>query len=173
MDDMVAIDTDAIRRARLAEFAAQDRERADDDAARRTSNRDFTQVYPKGWRRLQALIKDNPSAARVYAFLSEHVDGSCGAVVVSQEIMAAELNVHKRTIIRLTRVLEDEGAIVRIRVGTGVYAYALDPSEVWKSWNDQKDLAAFHTRTLVKKSDRSNGQVRRKLKVMVGEGDIQ
>jgi DNA-binding transcriptional ArsR family regulator len=130
------------------------------------------QVYPRGWKRLQSLIRTNPSAARVFAFLAEHIDGSCGAVVVSQELMATELDVHERTIRRLTQQLEDAGAIVRIRVGTGVLAYALDPEEVWKSWDDKKDLAAFVTKTLVLKSDRANGQVRRKLKVMLGEPEL-
>lgn len=156
------------RVVRLAEFAAQDSDRAVQEDSTRRQNRDFTQVYPKGWRRLQSLIRTNPALARVYAFLAENIDGACGAVVVTQEIMAEELGVHVRTIKRQTRALEDEGAIVRIKVGTGVYAYALDPEEIWKSWDDAKDLAAFRTRTLVKKSDRENGTVRRKLKVMMG-----
>lgn len=165
---MPDIDTDADRKERRAELGAKDRDSAlDADQARR--NADFTQVYVKGWKRLQVLIKDHPSAARVYAFLAEHVDGACGVVVCSQEVMASELGVHKRTIIRLTADLVKLGAVVRIRVGTGTYAYALDPTEVWKSWNDRKETAAFYTKTLVRKADRENGHVKRSLKVMMGE----
>ena len=151
------------------EDVAQETDRAAAEEAARRSNRDFTQVYSKGWMRLRRLINTNPSAARVYAFLAEHVDGVCGAVVVSQDVLADALEVHVRTIKRLTKALEDEGAIVRIRVGTGVYAYALDPTEVWKSWDDKKPHAAFTTRTLVRKQDRENSTVKRKLKVMIGE----
>ena len=165
----VDVDTDLDRRMRTAEFVAQDASAAAAEEAERRSNKDFVQVYPKGWRRLQALIQTNPSAARVYSFIAEHIDGVCGVVVVSQEVIAEALSVHVRTIKRQTKVLEDEGAIVRIRVGTGVYAYALDPDEVWKSWDNKKDLATFRTRTLVKKSDRANGNVNRKLRVMMGE----
>lgn len=172
MGHMQNIDNEATRRIRLAEFSAQDRDREVVDEAKRTANRDFVQVYPKGWKRLQGLIRSNPSAARVYMFLAEHIDGSCGAVVVSQDVMAHELGVHRRTILRLCKQLEDAGALVRIKVGTGVCAYALDPSEVWKSWDDKKESAAFLTRTLVLKSDRANGQVRRKLKVMMGEPEL-
>ena len=89
--------------------------------------------------------------------------------MVSQEVMANSLGVHVKTIKRQTAYLEKVGALVRIRVGTGVYAYALDPEEVWKSWADRKEEAAFVTRTLVKKGDRANREVRRKLKVMMGE----
>lgn len=159
--------------ARRAEFAEADKidkakKEAEEEASKR-QNKNFVQVYPKGWKRLQGLIRTNPSAARVFAFLAENIDGSCGAVVVSQQVIAKELNVHERTIRRLTDWLEDEGAIVRIKIGTGVYAYALDPQEVWRSWDGKKELAAFVTKTLVLKSDKSNNQVRRKLKVMLGE----
>lgn len=174
--EMRSVVTDQDRVVRAIELDAEGAlqmaaKAAEEDAARR-ANRDFVQVYPKGWKRLQRLIQTNPSAARVFAFLAQHVDGTVGAVVVSQEIIASELGVHVRTIKRQTKALEDEGAIVRIRVGTGIYAYALDPSEVWRSWDDKKDLAAFHTRTLVKKSDRANGQVRRKLKLMMGQPEL-
>lgn len=172
MEHMQSIDNDAARRIRLAEFSAQDQERRVQDEARRTANKDFVQVYPRGWKRLQGLIRTNPSAARVYAFFAEHIDGSCGAVVVSQDVIAKELDVHRRTIVRLCKQLEDAGALVRIKVGTGVCAYALDPGEIWRSWDDKKDSAAFLTRTLVLKSDRANGQVRRKLKVMIGEPEL-
>lgn len=172
---MTVIDTEGKRLARMAELAAEkNAEERDRDAADETSrreNRDFVQVYPKGWARLQSLIRSHPNAARVYAFLAEHMDGTCGAIVVSQDVIGDELDIHRRTVIRLTKLLEEEGAIVRIKVGTGVYAYALDPTEVWRSWDDKKDHAAFVTKTLVKKSDRANGQVRRKLKVMLGDLD--
>lgn len=160
---------------RMLELDAQDRDKAaakkaaDDEAKK---NRDFTQVYPKGWRRLQQLMRESPSAARLYAFLAEHMDGGGGVVVASQELIGRELDIHKRTVIRLSAELEKQGAIVRIRVGTGTYAYALDPSEVWKSWDSKKQTAAFLTKTLVLKGDRANQEVRRKLKVMMGEPEL-
>lgn len=172
---MTEIDTEGKRLARMveidAEKRAEERDREAADESSRRENRDFVQVYPKGWARLQALILDQPNAARVYAFLAAHMDDQCGAICVSQDVIAEELKIHKRTVIRLTKDLEEKGAIIRIRVGTGVYAYALDPTEVWRSWDDKKNHAAFVTKTLVKKSDRANNQVRRKLKVMLGDPD--
>lgn len=155
---------------RLAELAAEDRDKKVADEAERT-NSDFTQVYAKGWARLRDLLITNPTTARLYMFLAEHMDQSVGAVCVSQEVLAEELGVTVITIRRLTKVLEQKNAIVRIKVGTGVYAYALDPTEVWKSWNTTKATAAFVTKTLVKKADRSNGDVRRRLQVMFKEAN--
>jgi len=161
--------TDEQRDSRRLELDAQDRDLAAQTEAARRADKDFTKVYQKGWNRMQALMKDSPSAARVFAFLAQHIDGQVGAVVVSQEVMARELGVSEITIRRQTKYLEQHGALVRVKVGTGVYAYALDPEEIWKSWADRKDQAAFTARTLVRKSDKANSEVRRRLKVMIGE----
>ena len=172
MSDMVVVATEAQRAARRLDLEARDRDLAEREEAARRSNRDFVQVYPKGWERLQTLIKNNPAAARVFAFLAQHIDGVAGAVVVSQDVMAHALGVHEITIRRQTKYLEEIGALVRIRVGSGVYAYCLDPEEVWKAWGDRKDEAAFLSRTLVRKGDRANSEVRRKLKLMIGEPEL-
>lgn len=167
------VDSSQDRALRLKELAMEDAAKQhDQDAAdqkARRCNEDFVQVYPKGWTRLQRLIQEYPAGARVFAFLAQHISGPEGAVVISQEFLAEELGVHERTIRRITQRLEEDGALVRIRVAGSVYAYALDPEEVWKSWNDKKSYAAFTTKTLVKKSDRLNGHVKRTLKVMLGE----
>lgn len=163
--------TDEQRLMRIAALAAHDREKEAEELEAR-KNREFVQVYPKGWRRLQDLIQKNPPAARIYAFLAENIEGSIGAVVVAQEVMANALGVHIRTIQRQTKWLEEAGALVRIKVGVGVYAYALDPTEIWRSWDNRKDEAAFITKTLVRKSDSANKEVRRKLKVMIGEPEL-
>lgn len=161
--------TDEARTRRARELKVEDQARENDQEAARRGDTDFTKVYSKGWQRLQMLMREKPMAARVYAFLAEHIEPSCGAVVVSQELMARELGVSEITVRRHTRDLEEMGAIVRIRVGTGVYAYALDPSEIWKSWADKKDHAAFTTRTLVRKSDKANGDVKRRMNIMMHE----
>lgn len=146
--------------------ARQERDAAREDLAR--ENRNFVQVYPKGWHRLQRLIVANPSAARLYALLAEHIDPNGGVVVASQTVLAEMLGVTDRTIRTLTKALEDQNAIVRIRVGAGTYAYALDPDEVWKAWNVKKDHAVFRTRTLVSKRG-ENAVVKRRLQVMLAE----
>ena len=56
-------------------------------------NRGFVQVYPQGWQRIRSLMSENPTAAKVYAVLAEHIDPSCGAVVVSQDVLAEMVGV--------------------------------------------------------------------------------
>lgn len=153
--------TNAIRQARKE----RDEDRRNDLAR---ENRRFVQVYPKGFRRLQMLIRYNPSAARLYALLAENIDPQGGVVVASQTVLAEMLGVTDRTIRTLTKVLEDQKAIIRIRVGTGTYAYALDPDEVWKAWDIHKDHAVFRTQTLVSKR-RENVGIKRRIQVMIKE----
>ena len=104
----------------------------------------------------------------MYALLAEHIDPQGGVVVAAQQVLADLLGVNERTIRRLTKQLEDELAIIRIRVGSGTYAYALDPAEVWKAWDVQKDHAVFRTRTLVSKGG-ENAVIKRRLQVMIAE----
>lgn len=131
-------------------------------------NRNFTQVYAPGWKRLRTLISENPAAAKIYAILAENIDAQAGAVVVAQAVLAEMVGASERTVRRATTYLEAKGALVRIKVGGGVYAYCLSPTEVWKAWDSQKDSAAFLTRTLVSKgADAST--ISRRLKLMVKE----
>ena len=153
---------------RLQRFIQSVKDRLDEDKKSRETkkNKDFIQVYEKGFQRISSLINSNPSAAKLYVFLANYIEPGTGAVVASQELLAEELGVSTRTIRRLSKALEEEGAIIRIRLGAGsIYAYCLDPSEVWKSWDTSKKNAAFNTKTLARQKD--NGDIKRRLMVML------
>ena len=93
--------------------------------------------------------KQRVAALRLYSFLAEHIDPSCGAVVADQQFLADKMGVNRSTIIRWLNYLESKNALVRIPVAGKVCAYALDPHEVWKGYNTSKDYSAFVTKTLV------------------------
>lgn len=158
--------TDNDRRIRLAEFTAQARDEENDEAAKRRQNKGFVQVYPKGFRRLRALMREYPLAAQLYAFFAEHIDAGIGAVVASQELLAQEMGVSRRSIIRATSWLDENDVVIRVRLGaTAVYAYCLNPEEVWRSFDEAKNYAAFHTKTLARVSD--NGDIKRRLQILL------
>jgi len=127
-------------------------------------NSRFTQVSPKGWERVRELLTDKQGVAalRLYSFLAEHIDSSCGAVVADQQFLADKMGVNRSTIIRWLNYLESKNALVRIPVAGKVCAYALDPHEVWKGYNSSKDYAAFVTKTLVN----NDGEIQRKIMAM-------
>lgn len=136
--------------------------------AKRRANKDFTQVYPAGWHRLQELITKDPSAARLYVFLAENM-GADGAICASRVTLADALGCSERTITRHVKFLEAEQAIVTLKVGTA-NVYCLDPSEVWKSFNEAKHYAAFRTKTLVGKKE--NPFTKRRLATLIGKEPI-
>ena len=125
-------------------------------------NRGFTQVYSKGWKRVRELSAENSGAAGLYAMFAEHIDSKCGAVLCDQQFLADHMKVTTRTIRRWLDYLEEKRAIVRIPVAGKVCAYALDPREVWKGYNTNKEYAAFITRTLVN----SDNHIKQRLMAM-------
>ncbi|WP_232285820.1 replication/maintenance protein RepL [Crocosphaera chwakensis] len=129
-------------------------------------NKNFVQMYPKGFDRVIAILGEYPLAAKIYMFLAKHIEPGTGAVVASQQLLADELDISVRSIQRGTKWLDQNNIVLRIKLGAGtVYAYCLDPDEVWKSWNTSKKYAAFTTKTLARKED--NGDVKRRLMVML------
>lgn len=153
--------------ARIRQYAADDKAKEEE---KRRGDSDFIKVYPRGWDKLQELIEEYPQAAKMYAFLAKHIDAGVGAVVASQTLLAERLNISERTVRRLGIYLEEKNALVRIKIQGNLCAYALNPEEVWKSWKDHKDYAAFNTRTLARNKD--NTDVNRRLNVMLKGRDM-
>ena len=148
--------------ARIRQYKADDEVKEEE---KRRGDSDFIKVYPRGWETLRKLIDNYPPAAKVYAFLAQHIDAGAGAVVASQALMSESLEMSERTIRRIIKYLEDNDALVKIRLQGNLYAYALNPEQVWKSWKDNKDYAAFNTRTLARNKD--NTDIKHRLNVML------
>ena len=160
---MMYIDShnDHQRRIRQMELDEEKREEQERIEAER-KNHGFTQTYPLGWKRISELARQNPQALQLYIFLANHLDPTCGAIVASQKFLAEQLGVTTRTIIRWSQFLEENNALVRIPVAGKVYAYALDPEEVWKGYNSSKGYAAFNSKTLAN----YDGDVKRRIMSM-------
>lgn len=138
---------------------------------KRTADTGFAKVYNAGFVRIRNLISSNRSAAILYTFLAEHTDKTTGTVVASQEVLEEGTGLSRTTLWRASKYLQSKEikALVRIKVGGGVYAYALNPDEIWRAWDSQKNTAAFNTRTLVRKRDEENLTVKRKMSIMMKE----
>jgi DNA-binding Lrp family transcriptional regulator len=89
-------------------------------------------------------------------------------VVADQETICEAIGVSRTTLWRAITFLEERNAILRIVVGGSVSAYALDPSEIWRSWDSAKERSVFRTRTVVRTSAQSD-QVKRRMMVMMKE----
>jgi hypothetical protein len=158
--------SDAERHAIAVEEEVKESEKRE---KKRTADSGFAKVYDAGFSRIRALIADNRAAALLYTFLAENTDAATGTVVASQEVLSDEIGISRTSIWRASKYLEDKSAIVRIKVGGGVYAYALHPDEIWRAWKDNKKNATFFTKTLVRKQDRENNNIKRKVSMMMKE----
>jgi hypothetical protein len=146
------ISTDSQRRIRQIELEEEENKKQIETEKLR-KNKNFTQVYPKGWEKIIKLAKYNAGASGLYAFFAQHIDPSCGAVICDQQFLATQFDVSTRTIRNWLNYLESENTIIKIPVSGRVYAYALDPHEVWKGYDTSKEYAAFLTKTLVNKDE--------------------
>lgn len=129
---------------------------------------DFVQVYRGGFSRINSLLND-PPAVRVYLFLAEHITAGVGAVVVDQCFIAETLGFSQPTVSRAIARLENAEALVRIKIGGRLNAYALNPEEVWKGWSDAKGYAAFKTNTVCKRDGSTDKKLRLMLKSRGGD----
>jgi len=154
------------RKQREVDLQDQDRKQ---EAKRReeAKNSHFTQVYPLGWKRLRELFRRNAGAAELYSMLAENIDGSCGAVVADQSHLAEMMDVSRQTISKYIKILESESVLVKIPIAGKVCAYALNPHEVWKGYDNAKPHAAFLTKTLVNK----DGDIQRRIMAMFHGND--
>lgn len=162
MGEGVLIATDADRKARMRDIEKAER-REEEERQKARKNRDFVQVYPLGWDKLREVIKQNAKAAALYTFLAEHIDGSCGAVICTQDFLATRMDCSVRTVQRCIAFLEKENMITSITLAGNVKAYALNPSLVWRGYATGKDHAAFNAKTLVEKDD----EIQKRLKIMM------
>ena len=157
-------------REQMAERLAAGRDEKISDEEKRRMNDGFVQVYSKGWARMRELLRETKSQAPLllYTFIAEHMDADGGVVVADQETICEAIGVSRTTLWRAITFLEERNALLRIVVGGSVSAYALDPSEIWRSWDSAKERAVFRTRTVVRTSAQSD-QVKRRMMVMMKE----
>lgn len=123
----------------------------------------FTKMYPKGLHTLVDLA-GSKSTLRVYLFIVEHC-GIENALVASQEMIAQELGVAARTVMRATQSLEKQGHIVVDRIANA-NVYILNDGEFWKTYEDHKRFSSFRAQTLVPKGKRN---LKKRLTHMLGE----
>ncbi|ENG0696789.1 repA [Salmonella enterica subsp. enterica serovar Newport] len=160
------VTTDGERKVRQNDLLAlQERHEKELQEAKR--NQKFTQVYPLGWKRLMELARKNPGAFGLYTYLAQHIDGSCGAVVADQTFLSKQLDVSTRTIRNWVSYLEANRALVKIPVAGRVCAYALNPHEVWKGYDNNKPNAAFLSKTLVN----NDGEIKRRIMAMFSNSE--
>lgn len=167
---MTAVFRTSEERVAMADYMARERDRDGSQDAEKRQNRDFVQVYPKGWERMRSLVRETRSQAPLllYTFIAEHIDRDGGVVVADQETICEAIGISRTTLWRAITFLEERNAILRLTVGGSVSAYALDPSEIWKDYDASKERSVFRTKTIVRNASQSDS-VKRRMQIMMKE----
>lgn len=123
----------------------------------------FAKVFSKGWDTISGMA-DNATAVKVYAFIAKHCD-HLNALVCPVEVLAEEIGVSGRTIIRATKFLEQRKHLVIVKVGTA-NAYVLDPRDVWKNYDKYRGMCQFGANVLASKAQ--NKTLKRRMTHFLG-----
>ena len=132
------------------------------------SSEKFAKIYNRGWRTITSIAVNN-TALKVYTFIAEHCD-HLNALVCPIEVLAEELDLSNRTIMRATKWLQDRGHMTIIKVGTA-NAYVLDARDIWKNYDQYKRYCSFGATTLISK--KANKALKTRLTMMMeGQRDF-
>lgn len=150
MSELVSIEEPDIQKAEDIKARAEHEKEARTVLSRQ--NKNFVQVYKRGWRKLRDLLQSNEAHARgaatLWTLFAEHIDRA-GTVVSTQRDLAEIMNCSERTIRRYLTVLKQEEMLEIVKLRHGLTVFALDPSQVWISWDDKKEFATFLTKAFL------------------------
>ncbi|MGK2740835.1 hypothetical protein ACSHT0_08050 [Tepidicaulis sp. LMO-SS28] len=150
MSELVSIEEPHIQKAEDIKARAEHEKEA--RAVLSRQNKNFVQVYKRGWRKLRDLLQSDEAHARgaatLWILFAEHIDRA-GTVVSTQGDLAEIMDCSERTIRRYLAVLKREKMLEIVRLRHGLTVFALDPSQVWISWDDKKEFATFFTKAFL------------------------
>lgn len=129
----------------------------------------FVQTERKAHEAWDLLIRENPAAARVMHRLVSLMDKR-GAVVVSQKTLAELLGVHRNTIGKAVKVLEQHAWIDTTQLGgsaSGVKAYVVNRRVAWADRRENQRFAIFDARVVVSASEQSVGALEARDKPLI------
>lgn len=110
-------------------------------------NADFVQFYRDSMKEVRWLMDQNVVSAKLMVFFMEHMDKK-NAVVCSYALLQECFECSKATIYRAIKVLQENGFITVLRIGTA-NVYVLSPDVAWSAWNNGKRYCSFDGKILV------------------------
>lgn len=114
-------------------------------------NGNFVQFYRNEMSSLQKLIKEDPKAAAVFMFITEHM-GQDNALIVSKECLAEQLDCSVRTVTRHIAVLKEKNFIDIAKSGTS-NVYMVNANIAWTTNGTKRDYAKFRAQVLISKAE--------------------
>ena len=127
---------------------------------KRGKNYNFVQFYKHNMKAYRKLISDNPTAAQIFMFLTEHMTHE-NAVTCSNQVLQEQLGKGRTTIWRALKVLKDSGFIEIYRLGGGANTFTLNKNVVWMGSKHGKEYCYFEGPVLISVEENKKLQKRR------------
>lgn len=111
----------------------------------------WVQTERKAHEAWDSLIQKHPAAARLMHRLVANMDRR-GAIIVSQRTLAEMMGMHRNSISRAIKTLENDNWIETVRLGAetgGVKAYLVNRRVAWADKRENQRFAAFDAKVIV------------------------
>lgn len=123
-------------------------------------NYNFVQFYRHNMKAYSELIKKNPTAARIFMFLVEHMTYE-NAVTCSNQVLQEQIGKSRQTIWKAVKLLKDSGYLQIFRLGGGANTYTLNKNIVWTGSKQGKEYFKFDGPVLISAEENKKFQKRR------------
>jgi len=110
-------------------------------------NTNFVMFFDDNLPLLNQMIKENPTAARIFMWIVNNMDGF-GALVTSQVAISHSLSVHRNTVGNCISYLKNKKALTVIKSGS-TNIYAINEQIAWRQTADNKKFAHFSAKVYV------------------------
>lgn len=117
----------------------------------RKKNYNFIQLYRDNMPELRWLMSNHNLASSLLFFILEHMDNK-NALACSYSVFEDYFGKHKTTIYRNLKILEENGFIDILKMGTS-NVYVVNQDLAWSDSNDKKKFTKYDGKILVSKKE--------------------
>ena len=153
------INNDLKRNIRQQEIK-EDELKENEEYEKSKKNRNFVQLYRDNMPELRWLMAKSGIASSILFFILEHMDNK-NALACSYSVFEDYFEVSRTTIYRAIKLLEENGFIDVLKMGTS-NVYVVNTDVAWSSWENQKQFAQFEGKMLVSRKENKDYQYRSK-----------
>ena len=121
-------------------------------------NYNFVQLYRDNMPEMRWLMTNHQFASSILFFILEHMDNR-NALACSYSVFEDYFGKHKTTIYRNLKILEDNGFIDILKMGTS-NVYLVNQDLAWTDSNSSKKFAKYDGKILVSKKENKDYEYR-------------
>lgn len=121
-------------------------------------NYNFIQLYRDNMPELRWLMSNHNLASSLLFFILEHMDNR-NALACSYSVFEDYFSKHKTTIYRNLKILEENGFIDILKMGTS-NVYVVNEDLAWTVSNDKKKFAKYDGKILISKKENKDFEYR-------------